>query len=333
MAVDSNGATALRAKEGGAEPSRTSSLVSVDIAAMLPPSAGFASIFRSLHARCDEWATSPEIYALALRADAAPTLGAAAPDDLAALTALAWRLDGFPKPLVAFVDTQHSSITLALTQHATHRVGGAAYRFAVPGFYVADGLPLGGIAHALARLPDAAGMYLALTGSTIGPADALALGLLTHAIESAHYAEILTALGNAQPADPLLDAHLPDPRAPTHAPNLAQHCAAMARCFSASSPDRIVDALAAETGAERAWAEAALSALTAKSARELAATHRLVSAAAALDLSASLVLSHSIARQLHDAGPDKELSLDRIFSANAVDFSLPARTNFAFGRF
>ena len=320
----------LRTNEGSDPAQRTGALITVDLAALAPPDAGSAASLALLQVQCDGWAASPELYAVILRANAAPArIGSTAREDLAALTRLAWRFECFPKPLVALIDTHISFAALTLTQFTTHRVGGAAYRFAVPTLSARGGLPLAGIAHTLARLPGATGMYLAMSGHTIGPADALALGLLTHTIADANYPDIIAALADALPIDPLLDAYPPDPAGPS----LAPHRAAIARCFSAASPDGIATALAAERGANAAWARDTLSALGTKSGTELAVTHRLISEASQLDVRASLHLSHSIALQLHAAGAQNPPPLDILFAATNTDFLLPARSELVFGRF
>ena len=68
-----------------------------------------------------------------------------------------------------------------------------------------------GAAWVLSRLPDAIGMYLGLTGRSIGRADAYALGLLTHCIPAQHFEEIKAALIDTWPVDPLLDERHVDP--------------------------------------------------------------------------------------------------------------------------
>ena len=48
-------------------------------------------------------------------------------------------------------------------------------------------------------------MYLALTGRSVGRADAYRLGLVTHCIPAARFAEIRGAVADADPVDPVLD--------------------------------------------------------------------------------------------------------------------------------
>ena len=93
----------------------------------------------------------------------------------------------------------------------------------------------------LPRMPGEIGMYLGLTGARLGPADALYCGVATH------YA----------PRDRLpeaLDGFHADPGPPP----LAEHRAAIDRCFAADSVEAIIEALEALGGD---WAGETLGAL------------------------------------------------------------------------
>jgi enoyl-CoA hydratase len=179
---------------------------------------------------------------------------------------------------------------VGITLYGTHRVAGERYKFAMP--ECAIGLfPDVGVAYTLARLPDAIGMYLGLTGRSIGPADAYALGLVTHCIPAARYEEIKTALAETWPVDPLLDErHLdPGPR------ELAPYTGVIARCFSAGSVEEILARLAAVDGAERGFAEGVIADLKARSPLSLKVTHRHIRDARALDLRQTLMVDYRLA--------------------------------------
>ena len=98
--------------------------------------------------------------------------------------ALNVRIKRYPKPYVALIDGIVMGGGVGISLHGSHRVAGERYLFAMPevgiGFF-----PDVGATYALPRLPGATGTYLALTGERVRRADALALGLATHAVPSA----------------------------------------------------------------------------------------------------------------------------------------------------
>jgi enoyl-CoA hydratase/carnithine racemase len=327
LTLGDNITTALRKNQGSPAPRRIGAVIDADLASAAD---GDASGSSALQRHFEAWSLSPDVYAVVLRASLWPPAPAPLSAlELAASTRLAWCLDCFPKPLVALSGGALAGPPLALASVATHRVGGDAYRFTVPPITAANCLPLGGVAHALARLPGASGLYLAMTGAEIGQADASAIGLLTHCIPDAATPEIIAALADSQPVDPVLDGL---DRAMAAAP-LAPHRATLDHCFSAPDPQTIAARLAAVTGPDAAWAETTLTALQRHSAPVLAATYRLVSEAQHLDLRESLLLSYKLAVRLKAADLNA-LSLEQLFSADSIDdFSLPSRSDIAFGRF
>jgi hypothetical protein len=149
------------------------------------------------------------------------------------------------------------------------------------------------------------------------------LGLLTHTVAPKSYGEIVAALADSQPVDAVLDGLQED----FGAPALAPYRSAMVRCFSASSVEGVVSKLAAETGAEAAWARATLTQLERQSVPELSAIHRIVTQAAASDLRESLFALHRTAVEL------LVLADPLMTDKNSMDFFLPTRADIAIGRF
>ncbi len=155
-----------------------------------------------------QWARSPDVYALVLQRTRAAAPGAAnamTMEQTADLLNLIWRLDSFPKPLIALLDAPLTPLDIGLSTLGTHRVGGEGYRLAIPPSSDRDGLPAAGIAYALARLPESAGENLIESGRAIGPREAYAAGLLTHAIPATEFPSIIAALADGQPVDQVLD--------------------------------------------------------------------------------------------------------------------------------
>ncbi len=135
---------------------------------------------------------------------------AEARQSLAAEYALNWALDRFVKPTVSLIDGVVMGGGVGISLYGTHRVAGERYRFAMPETGI--GLfPDDGVSHVLARMPDEIGMYLALTGRSVGPADAYRLELVTHCIPARQFAEIQAAVREADPVDPVLDTRHEEP--------------------------------------------------------------------------------------------------------------------------
>jgi enoyl-CoA hydratase/carnithine racemase len=209
---------------------------------------------------------------------------------LAAEYALNWQLDCFIKPTVSLIDGVVMGSGVGISLYGTHRVAGERYRFAMPETGI--GLfPDDGVSWMFARLPDQVGMYLALTGRSLGRADAYRLGLVTHCLPAGQFAEVLGALKEADPVDPVLDQRHVDPG---HA-ELDALRPAIARCFGGDSVEAIAAALESERGAERVWAEGVLKDLVQRSPTSLKVTHRHVREARRLDLRATLAQDYRLA--------------------------------------
>jgi enoyl-CoA hydratase len=211
--------------------------------------------------------------------------------------ALCWLLECFSKPTVALIDGLTVGSGVGLTAFNTHRVAGDNYRFAMPETGI--GLfPDDGVAHILAGLPDDIGMYLGLTGRTIGRADAFALGLVTHCVSADRYEEIRAGLAEAMPVDPLLEARHADPGPGALAPNRD----VIRRCFSGRSVEDIVARLRSERYAGQEFAEGVLADLARASPLSLKITYRHIREARALGLRLTLQRDYRIASRLIEGG-------------------------------
>jgi enoyl-CoA hydratase len=124
--------------------------------------------------------------------------------------ALDIRIKRYPKPYVSLIDGIVMGGGVGVSLHGSHRVAGERYQFAMPevgiGFF-----PDVGATYALPRLPGATGTYLALTGERVRTADALALGLATHAVGSALLLELREALIAGEPIEDTLARLRHDP--------------------------------------------------------------------------------------------------------------------------
>lgn len=160
----------------------------------------------------------------------------------------------YPKPYVSLIDGIVMGGGVGVSLHGRYRVAGDRYLFAMPevgiGFF-----PDVGATYALPRLPGETGMYLALTGDRVKRADAMMLGLTTHAVPSGNIEGLRAALIAGDPVEVALSrvATNPDP-APLEAEREVINA-----CFSAGSVIQILARLdqAAEKGSDFAAKTAA----------------------------------------------------------------------------
>lgn len=174
-------------------------------------------------------------------------------------------IHAYPKPYVALIDGIVMGGGVGVSLHGSHRVAGDRYLFAMPevgiGFF-----PDVGATFALPRLPGEAGTWLALTGARVRTADAVALGLATHAAPSAAFPAILDDLAAGKPVDDVLAAHA---HAPGDAPVSANR-GDIDRCFVGASVGEILDRLDGAAAAGSAFAADAAAVIRSKSPTSLA---------------------------------------------------------------
>jgi enoyl-CoA hydratase len=264
-----------------------------------------APMLQALSASYPAFARDPVVYAVVLRSACAGVFSAGLDlNEIAALCEadgqavrvavgdairLCWVHESFTKPTVALVDGVLLGSGFGIGLHGTHRVAGEGYAFSCP--EIALGLvPAGGACHALARLPGALGVYLALTGRPLHRADAFRCGLATHCVPAASFQAVAERLGDADPVDEVLDGLHADPGSG----DLAVLAPAIARCFSAPSIEEVLSRLDAECGADASWARETADCLRGQPPLALAATRRLLAEAEVLDLRTSLMLEHRV---------------------------------------
>ena len=273
-----------------------------------------AAMTKSLAAAVPRIARDTNAYAIVLRARGTGAfcaggdvremarLAATEPDAARAALAqeyqLVWLLECFSKPVISLVNGAVMGAGAGITLVNTHRVAGERYAFAMPevrlGFFPDDG-----VAAFLGRMPDHIGLYLGLTGRTIGRDDAFALGLVTHCIAASHFAEIENGLADADPVDPLLD-RLHETAGPGE---LAAARPLIADCFGGKTVEEIVARLSryrdqppnAEAGA---WAVGVLDDLARACPSALKVALRHIRDAWAMDLRHTLMLDYRVGRRL-----------------------------------
>jgi enoyl-CoA hydratase len=164
----------------------------------------------------------------------------------------------YDKPVIAIMDgvTMGGGVGVALP--ARFRIATERTRLAMPETGIGLFPDVGAGWH-LARLPGQSGLWMALTGARLGPADCLALGLATHVVES-HKLEVLKAhiLTTPNSLEAGLEPFLADPGP---APTAGRHTD-IDRLFGGVSVEAIMADLAAD-GSDFALAQ--LAALKTKS--------------------------------------------------------------------
>jgi enoyl-CoA hydratase len=184
----------------------------------------------------------------------------------------------YPKPYVSLIDGIVMGGGVGVSLHGSYRIAGERYLFAMPevgiGFF-----PDVGATYALPRLPGQTGMYLALTGERVKRADAVMLGLATHAVASDQIEALREALVAGEPIEEALGRAAIDPGP---AP-LSHEREVIDTCFSAESVSAVLQRLdeAAAKGSEFAARTAAV--MRTKSPTSLCIAFEQVRRGAALD--------------------------------------------------
>ncbi|MCG8562358.1 MAG: enoyl-CoA hydratase/isomerase family protein [Hyphomicrobiales bacterium] len=203
-----------------------------------------------------------------------------------------WSLERFSKPNVALIDGIVMGGGVGACFYGTHRVVTEKVRFAMPevaiGFF-----PDVGATYFLPRFPGKCGLYLGLTGRTVGQADAFYLGFATHCVPANAFDAIRQAMIEAEPIDTVLEGLHRDPGESW----LQQNQAAIDRLFSGRSVEEILAALDAESGALADWAKETAAEIRKKSPFSLKVAFRQVEVGADMTLDEALKLEFRIARR------------------------------------
>lgn len=203
------------------------------------------------------------------------------------------RIKSYSKPYISLIDGIVMGGGVGISLHGSHRIAGERYLFAMPevgiGFF-----PDVGATFALPRLPGAAGVYLALTGDRVGAADALALGLVTHAVPSARMAELADALAGRGALDEILADFTHDPGAP----QLAAEREVIAECFGAAGLGLVLERLQAAASGGSAFAGKLLQTMRAKSPTSIAIAFEQMRRGAGLDFAEAMRTEYRIVSRI-----------------------------------
>ncbi|MXQ11011.1 enoyl-CoA hydratase/isomerase family protein [Microvirga makkahensis] len=201
----------------------------------------------------------------------------------------------YAKPYVSLIDGIVMGGGVGVSLHGSHRVAGERYLFAMPevgiGFF-----PDVGATYALPRLPGQAGMYLALTGERVKWADALALGLATHAVASAGMVPLRQALIEGAPVEEALAQASVDPGP---APLSAER-SVIDSCFAAENVPAVLRHLDEAAGKGSEFAGRTAAGMRKKSPTSMSIAFEQVRRGASLDFEEAMRTEFRIVSRIGD---------------------------------
>jgi enoyl-CoA hydratase len=204
--------------------------------------------------RLREWAVDDSVKAVAIRGEgdrafcsggdirAVQQAAVAGTDEGAKLLRDEYRMNAligsYSKPYIAMVHGITMGGGAGISIHGSHRLADSSLMFAMPETGIGF-IPDVGSSYFLSRLPDRLGFYLGLTANSIGLGDAMAAGLVTHAVARSDFDAVIAALAGGQSADKAIVAFA---RGAQPGP-LAVHRRRIATIFSASSVEAVLERL------------------------------------------------------------------------------------------
>jgi enoyl-CoA hydratase len=314
MRSDTHDAPAAAAEHFGAERTGGAGRITLDRPAKI--NALTPAMVRGVRSVLERWADDDSLRTVVL--DGAGPRGFCAGGDLRAVlgafhTAAAFwtdeyrlnaRIAGYAKPIVAFMTGIVMGGGVGLSAHARHRVVSGSTRLAMP--EVALGIiPDVGATWLLSRSPGEIGTYFALTGTSVGPADALLLGLADAFVPETGIDALRTALlREAPPNDAAVREIIARYAAPAGPAPLAAERASIDHWFSAGSVEEIVAALDAD---ESDFARVTAATLAARSPTSLKLTLRaLREARRCANVHECLQLEYRVMSRRHGAADFRE---------------------------
>jgi enoyl-CoA hydratase len=206
------------------------------------------------------------------------------------------RIKLYAKPYLALAEGIVMGGGAGISVHGASVIAGENFSFAMPEAGIGF-VPDVGATCFLPRLPDRAGLYLALTGARLTCGDALAFDVASVHVPSARHAALIDRLAQGEPVDAAIAAAraLPPPSA------LVQQATLIARCFSPASLTAILSNLDAEARAGSEFARSAACAIRAKSPASLAIILRQMQMGAKMDIDQALQTEFRIAARLAKA--------------------------------
>lgn len=195
-------------------------------------------------------------------------------------------IKAYPKPYIALIDGIVMGGGVGVSVHGSHRVGTENTLFSMPETGIGFFPDVGGT-YFLPRMPRRTGIYCALSAGRLRQADALASGVLTHAVAQENLSDLQSALETADDVDATLERFRVSPEAGPVEENgmLIEHA------FSASSVDEVLERLDASSDA---FAIKTANAIRGKSPTSLLISFEQMKRGAALNFNECMKLEYRI---------------------------------------
>ncbi|MCV0424842.1 MAG: enoyl-CoA hydratase/isomerase family protein [Roseibium sp.] len=180
-------------------------------------------MLKALESQLSEWADNPSVGHIVIKG--AGEKAFCAGGDIRSIydARLAGKLDGlsaffreeytlnaqikaYPKPYVALIDGIVMGGGVGVSVHGSHRVGTEKTLFSMPETAIGFFPDVGGT-YFLPRMPKKTGFYCALSAGRLKLGDALATGVLTHAVNSADLEDLEKALESTDDIDATLSSY------------------------------------------------------------------------------------------------------------------------------
>jgi enoyl-CoA hydratase len=265
-------------------------------------------MIKALHEQLQQWETDSDIHAVIVQA--APGKAFCAGGDVRWLyeKGLAndpqqlqffWHeyhlnhfIHQFKKPYIALMDGITMGGGVGISLHGSHPVASERFIFSMPETGI--GLfPDIGASFLLSRCPGFVGIFLALTGSRLGAADALAMNLVKYVIASEKFASILQGLHQldlSQNASARVSSYLNSMAVDDESP-IQGNLEKINDYFSRNSVIKIMAGLEASTDP---WAQTTLNTLQQKSPLSLEVTFEQMKKAKSMSLADCLKLDYCL---------------------------------------
>jgi len=198
----------------------------------------------------------------------------------------------YPKPYIAFMDGVVMGGGMGISQGASHRLVTSRTKIAMPETLIGLFPDVAG-GYFLSRCPGFTGEWLALTGTTLTAAQAIALGLADHGLDVAQQASAWDALGQINPADPLQMAQWITTYSIAFSPEGIRARGQIDHYFSMDSVTSIVQALEADVSD---WAQQTAALLRQRSPLMLHVTLEQIRRARQLSLADDLRMERDMVR-------------------------------------
>jgi enoyl-CoA hydratase len=202
----------------------------------------------------------------------------------------------FRKPYVAVIDGIVMGGGAGISIHGSHRVAADRFAFAMPEVGIGF-IPDVGATWFLSRMPGELGVYCALTGARLAPADAVAFGIATHRVGSGRLPDLIEGLCGNVSVDALLGAFA-EPAGEGPLMKLGPH---IDRLFKGDRVEGILAALDAEAsggGAAAEFARATAGTIRAKAPMSLKIALAQLRRGASLDFAGCMLTEFRIVSRL-----------------------------------